>query len=64
MKLKMDYQNGFLGMKRDVIIRLMCYVNYSVILGMCNEIFVWRNHPYMKDFPIGVSINTFLKIMR
>ena len=58
----MDCENGLLGMKRDVILRLICYVDSRVVLGMCAEIHKWRHHPYLHDSPFRVSYNTLVKI--
>lgn len=48
----MDYEviNGIIGLGRDVLLKLMRIVNHSKklrqIIGMCNEVYQWKSHPF------------------
>jgi hypothetical protein len=57
-----DVPNGLLGMKRDVILRLSCFLIIDEIreyMGSCQEICRYRNHPYFHNFPIMMSVQAF-----
>lgn len=46
-----EVSNGFLGMRRDVILRLCCLICWEAktirkVLGMCMKILKWKKHSY------------------
>lgn len=46
--------NGFLGLKRDIVLRLCIIMqekkcNLKAVFGMCKECFEWRNHAYFVE---------------
>lgn len=44
-----DFTNGFVDMKRDVILRLCKFLSSGTtkeMFGMCEEIYLWKNHDY------------------
>jgi hypothetical protein len=63
--MQYEIPNGFLGMRRDVILRLMGYAitdEMRQILGISREIYLYKDHPYFQEYPIHISIDTYLKI--
>jgi hypothetical protein len=57
--------DGLLDMKRDVILRLSCYVGIPTLrslMGMCNETYKMKSHKFFHNYPIPIQDRTFYLI--
>ena len=56
-----------LDMKRDVILRLVEYMNIPTLralFGTCFEIYRWKSHPYFHKHPYEMSDEAYYHLFR
>ena len=62
-----EIENGLLGMKRDIILRLVTFMfdnSIANVFGMDQNVMMYKTHPYFERFPIYAPISMYKKIYK